>query len=296
MGNFLLGLFGNLLAAEIAAWCRPLAQKIICATVQKLPERLQPRMLEEWSALLEDIPGDLSKLWMALSLYRKRSVLADECEKLIDEPLPSITGVAAFTKRLVDVLISSGGLLILSPLLLIVAFLIKNESPGPVFDRQLRVGLRGRPFLLWKFRTLWQDAEKTEPPSPQAGDPRGTRIGEWLRKTRLEGFPQLINVLKGDMSLVGPRAEEPLFVHDSREIMPGYHLRHRIRPGITGWTQVRQPDGFSAEGADMKLQYDLFYIKRLSFRFDMKIMTETVRYMWDSWRTGPEDDKEAGAP
>ena len=98
MGNFLLGLFGNLLAAEIGAWCRGLARKIVCATARKLPEKLQPRMLEEWSALLEDIPGDLSKLWMAISLYRKRSVLADECEQLIDGPFPSLVGIETLTE------------------------------------------------------------------------------------------------------------------------------------------------------------------------------------------------------
>ncbi len=98
MLNFLLGLFGNLLAAEVGAWCRDLAQKIVCVTAQRLPEKLQSRMLEEWSALLDDIPGDLTKLWMAISLYRQRSVLADECEKLIDEPLPSLVGMETLTK------------------------------------------------------------------------------------------------------------------------------------------------------------------------------------------------------
>jgi hypothetical protein len=98
MANFLLGLLGNLLAAEIGAWCRGTARKIVCATARKLPEKLQARMLEEWSALLEDIPDDLSKLWMAISLYRKRSVLVDECEQLIDEPLPSLIGMDALTE------------------------------------------------------------------------------------------------------------------------------------------------------------------------------------------------------
>lgn len=98
MGNFLLGLLGNLLAAEIGAWCRDLAQKIVCATAGKLPEKLQSRMLEEWNALLEDIPGDLSKLWMAISLYRQRFVLADECEQLIDDPFPSLVGIETLTE------------------------------------------------------------------------------------------------------------------------------------------------------------------------------------------------------
>jgi Bacterial sugar transferase len=188
MGNFLLGLFGNLLAAEIGAWCRGLAGQIVCATARKLPEKLQPRMLEEWSALLEDIPGDLSKLWMAISLYRKRSVLADECEKLRDD--------VSLTKRFVDILVSASGLLLLLRLFLLVALLIKIESPGPVFYRQARVGLRGRPFSMWKFRSM-----------AQTDNPQISRIGWLLRETRIDEFPQLINVLKGEMSLVGPRPQ-----------------------------------------------------------------------------------------
>lgn len=279
MGNFLLGLFGNLLAAEIGAWCRGLAQKIVCATARKLPEKLQPRMLEEWSALLEDIPGDLSKLWMAISLYRKRSVLADECEKLIDEPFPSRL-VFRLTKRFVDMMVAIGGLMMMFPLFLLVAFLIKADSPGPVFYRQVRVGLRGRLFSIWKFRSTVQDPERAEPRWAQADDPCISRVGWWLRKTRIDEFPQLVNVLRGEMSLVGPRPQRPMLAKYMQESIPYYGLRHAVRPGITGWTQVKLPGGFSAEDAHMKLQYDLYYVKRLSFWFDIKILVETVRDMF----------------
>lgn len=182
-----------------------------------------------------------------------------------------------FTKRLIDMLISSGGLLMLLPLFLLVAFLIKIDSPGPVLYRQVRVGLRGRPFQIWKFRSMRQDAEKSGPQWAQEDDPRISRVGRWLRKTRVDEFPQLINVLKGEMSLVGPRPERPVFVQDLRKAIPYYDLRHTVRPGITGWAQVKFRYGASEEDAHMKLQYDLYYVKWLSFALDMKILAQTVR-------------------
>lgn len=187
--------------------------------------------------------------------------------------------VSRITKRFVDMLISVGGLLMLLPLFLLVAFLIKVDSPGPVIYRQVRVGLRGRPFLIWKFRSMRQDAEKSGPQWAQADDPRISRIGWWLRKTRIDEFPQLINVLKGEMSLVGPRPERPIFVQDLRKTIPYYDLRHTVQPGITGWAQVKFRYGASAEDAHMKLQYDLYYVKRLSFVLDMNIIAQTVRVM-----------------
>jgi sugar transferase (PEP-CTERM system associated) len=180
-------------------------------------------------------------------------------------------------KRVVDIAVSSCGLLTMSPLFLLVAFMIKVESPGPVIYRQARVGLRGRPFLIWKFRSMRQDAEKSGPQWAQAEDPRISRVGRWLRKARIDEFPQLVNVLRGEMSLVGPRPERPVFVQDLRKIIPFYDLRHTVRPGITGWAQVKFHYGASVEDAHMKLQYDLYYVKRSSFALDMRILAQTVR-------------------
>ena len=182
-------------------------------------------------------------------------------------------------KRFVDILVSAGGLLTLFPLFLLVAFLIKVDSPGPVFYRQVRVGLRGRPFHIWKFRSMVQDAENAGPRWAQADDPRISRVGWWLRKTRVDEFPQLVNVLRGEMSLVGPRPERPVFVQSLRKIIPYYDLRHTVRPGITGWAQVKFRYGASEEDAHMKLQYDLYYVKRLSVGIDMRILVHTVRVM-----------------
>lgn len=278
MFDFLLGLFGNVLAAEIGAWCRVLAHKIICVTALKLPAKIQSRMLEEWGALLEDIPGDISKLWMAISLYRKRSALVDECEELVDKPiLPPVGKVLRFTKRFVDIQVSIIGLLMLLPLFLLVSVLIKIDSPGPVIYRQVRVGLRGRPFLIWKFRTIRQDAEKACSSWTLMSDPRISRIGWWLRKTCIDEIPQLLNVLKGDMSLIGPRPERQDFSQYMQDNIPYYGLRHTVRPGLTGWAQVEFPCSATADDAFMKFQYDLYYVKRLSFWIDMSVLAKTIQ-------------------
>lgn len=126
---------------------------------------------------------------------------------------------------------------------------------------------------------MHQDAETSGPQWAQADDPRISRVGWWLRKTRIDEFPQLINVLRGEMSLVGPRPERPVFVQDLRKSIPYYDLRHTVRPGITGWAQVKFRYGASAEDAHMKLQYDLYYVKRLSFGIDMSVLVQTVRVM-----------------
>lgn len=185
--------------------------------------------------------------------------------------------VSRVLKRFVDILVSTGGLLVLLPLFLLVAFLIKVDSPGPVIYRQARVGLRGQCFLIWKFRSMKQDAEQSGPRWAQADDPRISRVGWWLRKARFDEFPQLINVLRGEMSLVGPRPERPVFVQDLRQLIPYYDLRHMVRPGITGWAQVKFRYGASQEDAQRKLQYDLYYAKNLSFFLDLKILAHTIR-------------------
>jgi sugar transferase (PEP-CTERM system associated) len=186
-----------------------------------------------------------------------------------------ITSLVA--KRCVDILISVIGLLLLSPLFLIIAALIKLDSPGPVFYRQVRVGFRGRPYLIWKFRSMRPDAEKHGPRWAQANDPRISRVGWWLRKMRLDELPQLMNVLKGEMSLVGPRPERPVFVQDLRVIIPYYDIRHTVRPGITGWAQVNFRYGASAEESHTKLQYDLYYVKNLSLMLDLKVLIRTLK-------------------
>ena len=185
--------------------------------------------------------------------------------------------ISGLLKHLVDVLLAGLGLMVLVPFFLAVALAIKVDSPGPVFYRQMRVGLRGQPFMIWKFRSMSNDAEKNGPRWAMTGDPRVSRVGRWLRKSRIDELPQFINVLKGDMSLVGPRPERPVFVQDLRERIPYYDLRHTVRPGITGWAQIRFRYGASADDAHKKLQYDLYYVKNLSLGLDCRILAHTAR-------------------
>ena len=180
-------------------------------------------------------------------------------------------------KRLMDLGLSAAGLAVLAPLFALVALLIKFDSPGPVFYRQTRLGLRGQPYVMWKFRSMRHEAEKEGAQWAAPDDPRNTRVGRWLRKWRIDELPQLINVVRGEMSLVGPRPERPVFVQSLRDLIPYYDLRHTVRPGITGWAQIRFRYGASAEEAHIKLQHDLYYVKNLSIALDFRILTETVQ-------------------
>ena len=185
----------------------------------------------------------------------------------------------AFGKRLVDLVVGGGLLVVSTPLMLLVALAVRLTSAGPVLYHQTRVGLNGRHFTVHKFRTMRQDAEAESGPvwAAKTGDPRVTPIGHWLRRMRLDELPQLWNVLIGDMSLVGPRPERPEFVDGLTKQIPYYRQRHIIRPGLTGWAQVRYTYGASVEDAQEKLQYDLFYIKNLTLWLDLYIIFQTAK-------------------
>ena len=184
-------------------------------------------------------------------------------------------------KRFLDIVLSVIGLVVTFPLGLITAILIKLDSPGPVFYRQERVGENGRLFTLLKFRSMAQDAEaETGPVWAQPGDPRMTRLGKIIRKTRLDEIPQMFNVLKGEMSFVGPRPERFYFVQGLKDKIPYYSLRHTVKPGITGWAQIRYQYGSSVEDALEKLQYDLFYIKNMSVIFDLTVLFQTIKIVF----------------
>ena len=181
-------------------------------------------------------------------------------------------------KQIVSFSASSLLLLLCLPLFPLIALLIKLDSSGPVFFRQDRVGQGGKTFSLLKFRSMCQDAERDSGPVwARADDKRVTRLGKLLRRTRLDEVPQLINVLRGDMSLVGPRPERPKFVQDLSDTIPFYALRHSVKPGITGWAQINYRYGNSVEDAVEKLQYDLFYIKNISWALDLLILLNTVK-------------------
>ena len=180
-------------------------------------------------------------------------------------------------KRLVDIVGSSILLLLAAPVMLVTALLVVLESGMPIFYRQERVGLNGQTFNVIKFRSMRQDAEKDGKPRwAGAGDARVTRVGKFIRKTRIDELPQLICVLKGDMSLVGPRPERPYFVDRLTQDIPYYALRHGVKPGLTGWAQVRYHYGASVKDAEQKLQYDLYYVKNHSWFLDLIVLFETV--------------------
>jgi exopolysaccharide biosynthesis polyprenyl glycosylphosphotransferase len=180
-------------------------------------------------------------------------------------------------KRLMDLGISLLFLILTSPIMLIVSIAIKLDSKGPVFYKQERSGLNGKVFNILKFRSMIKDAEKKSGPVwSTKDDPRITRVGRIIRKLRLDEIPQVINVLKGEMSFVGPRPERPYFVEKLSEEIPLYKRRLRVRPGITGWAQVKHKYDETIEDVKTKLRYDLFYIENMSLRMDLKIIFRTV--------------------
>jgi sugar transferase (PEP-CTERM system associated) len=186
--------------------------------------------------------------------------------------------IRVFMKRAFDLICSSLLLVLTFPVMLVTALLIYLEDRAPIFYQQERVGKDGKTFNVLKFRSMRNDAEKGGKPQwAQKNDPRITRVGNFIRKTRIDELPQILNVFKGEMSFVGPRPERPYFVEQLSEVVPFYNTRHSIKPGITGWAQVRYGYGASADDALQKLQYDLYYVKNNSLFLDMLIMIDTLK-------------------
>jgi sugar transferase (PEP-CTERM system associated) len=187
-----------------------------------------------------------------------------------------VTWFLRLCKRTLDIMASSLGLLFFLPLIPFIVLAIKLDSPGPILFKQVRVGHGDRPFTLMKFRSMRQDAEsQTGAVWSQENDPRITKVGNFLRRSRLDEIPQLLNILKGDMSVVGPRPERPEFVGELKKRIPYYSERHYVKPGLTGWAQVCYPYGSSVEDAIEKLRYDLYYIKNISIFLDFHIILKT---------------------
>jgi sugar transferase (PEP-CTERM system associated) len=188
------------------------------------------------------------------------------------------TTLLTFFKRCVDIALAALGLVLTLPFFPLIALIIKLDSPGPLFFSQVRVGSREKPFTLYKFRSMAQDAEKaTGAVWAQKNDSRVTRVGQILRNSRIDELPQLYNVLMGNMSFIGPRPERPEFVEKLQNVIPYYSKRHFIKPGLTGWAQVKYPYGSSVEDAVEKLRYDLYYIKHFSAFLDLLIFFETIK-------------------
>jgi exopolysaccharide biosynthesis polyprenyl glycosylphosphotransferase len=188
----------------------------------------------------------------------------------------NVTGSLRRIKRAFDMCFSLGLLVLTSPLLLLAIICVRLESPGAAIFRQKRVGFMGDEFTLYKIRSMRLDAEKDGAVWATKGDPRVTRIGGVLRKFRIDELPQLVNVIKGDMSIVGPRPERMDFVRELVARIPYYDVRHSVKPGITGWAQVCYPYGASLEDSRLKLEYDLYYVKHLSPLLEAKVLLKTI--------------------
>ena len=189
------------------------------------------------------------------------------------------------SQRVLDIWVSLLGLAITLPLMPIIALLIRIDSPGPIFYRQERIGKDDVPFQILKFRSMCENAEADDVPQwAQVADERVTRVGKVLRLMRIDELPQLMNVLKGEMSLVGPRPERPAFVHAFGQQIPFYNVRHLVRPGITGWAQINYEYTASLEDTKRKLEYDLFYVKNQNFFLDLAIVLQTLRIVL--WQHG----------
>jgi exopolysaccharide biosynthesis polyprenyl glycosylphosphotransferase len=183
-------------------------------------------------------------------------------------------------QKLYSLLIGISGLIVLSPFMLLTALVVKLTSPGPMLYRQKRVGLNGKPFMVYKFRSMYVNAEaRTGAVWASKDDPRITPVGKWLRKLRLDELPQMWNVVKGDMSVVGPRPERPEFVDLLNQQIPYYRQRLAVKPGITGWAQINHKYGDTQLDAMIKLEYDLYYIKHLAPALDFYIIFHTIKVM-----------------
>jgi exopolysaccharide biosynthesis polyprenyl glycosylphosphotransferase len=211
---------------------------------------------------------------MIIGLNRTNQIFGLPLIEVMPDPMPSWE---KGTKRLFDIVFSLTILAIMAPIMIIVAVLVRISSKGPAVFAQERVGRFGKPYIMFKFRTMVADAEKaTGPVWAQENDPRITTLGRWMRKTRIDELPQLFNVLRGEMSFVGPRPERAHFVDQFKKQIPLYTRRLNVRPGITGWAQVKWKYDASLEDVKEKTKYDLFYVENMSLRMEFKILFNTV--------------------
>jgi Undecaprenyl-phosphate glucose phosphotransferase len=230
-------------------------------------------------AVLNEIGDDPVTIHLVPDLYSLAS-LRGGIEEFEGVPLihlreSPLHGWNRVLKRGMDVTMGGLVLALAAPVMGVIALGVRLTSPGPILLRQQRMGLDGRPFDMLKFRTMRVDAEtETGPTWASPDDPRRTRLGSFLRRWSLDELPQLVNVLRGEMSLVGPRPERPVFVEEFRRRFPGYMLRHKMKAGMTGWAQINGWRGNTS--LEKRLEYDLYYIERWSLAFDLKVLVKTL--------------------
>lgn len=274
---------------------QPILNPGVIGTIDDIPAIIQTRSVDRVVVSLADARGKLP-MDRLLEMRLDRGVAFDHLASVYEEYTGKIavenlrpswflfsegfrqTHLLAAVKRTVDIVVSAVGLVLLAPVIGLLAVLVRLTSAGPAFYHQCRIGENGKSFVVHKLRSMRTDAEAaTGAVWATSEDPRVTPVGRMLRRTRLDEVPQLWNVLIGEMSLVGPRPERPEFVSQLTEQIPFYGLRHAVRPGLTGWAQVRYTYGATTEDALEKLQYDLFYIKHITVAFDLLILFLTIK-------------------
>jgi exopolysaccharide biosynthesis polyprenyl glycosylphosphotransferase len=251
---------------------RNIEEVIICTEVHQSKDLLLPIISEcsKFNVTLNVVPGLYDYLVGNVKMSNVLDAPLVKIKPHIIAPWESVV------KRAMDITVSILALIVLLPVYIIIAILIKLDSKGPVFYLQERIGKGGKPFKIIKFRSMYVNAESNGPCLSSKDDPRITRIGKFLRKTRLDEFPQFINVLKGDMSLVGPRPERQYFIDQIVKIAPHYVHLHRVKPGITSWGQVKYGYAENVQQMVERLEYDLLYIENMSLAMDIKILAYTI--------------------
>ncbi len=216
-----------------------------------------------YSSIFLKVPlAELEEVWFIENLTRKNKIYDP-----LKRPMEILMAVVLFAAFIVPALV--------------ISLLIKSTSRGPLVYKQTRIGRNEKKFTIYKFRSMREDAEKNGPQWSSEDDPRITALGKFLRWTHLDEIPQLINIIKGDLSFVGPRPERPEFVQELKKNVPYYDLRHLVRPGLTGWAQLHYRYGSSIEDAYQKLQYDIYYLKNYSFWLDLSVMIKTIRLIYE---------------
>ena len=252
---------------------------LIVQDVDKLPPLIHQRLLrlQYEGVLILPLFG-----WCEIILQRFPSIFLSDADILRGEFSIPHGSFQSRLKRVGDIFVSVILLVVTSPLIFVAACLIKLTDGGPIFYSQTRSGVDGEPYKIWKLRSMCAEAEKKGAQWVKRNDVRITKIGSILRRTRLDELPQLWCVLTGTMSLIGPRPERPEFDQELEQKIPHYRLRHRIRPGLSGWAQVNYPYGASVEDSANKLSYDLFYMRNFSFWLDLLILFKTVRLVFNA--------------
>ena len=260
---------------DLSYWShQPLSGVVVGTQISLSDQQVQSLM----QLRLKGIPVyRLPDIWETLCYKLPSSLLEDEWFAFSSGFNLVFCGDSLKIKGVMDIIVTGLLSLLVSPLMIFVGLIIKLDSPGPIFYSQLRTGLYGKPFRVYKFRSMYQDAEKRGAQWASQRDPRITRVGYWLRVLRIDELPQIWNVLCGEMSLIGPRPERPEFDVKLKEAIPYYEMRYLVKPGITGWAQVLYPYGSSLEDAYEKLSYDLYYIKNYSLWLDIVIVLKTIR-------------------